>query len=198
MGNEISMTDVYKTIKAYKEFLKEARKRTEITPNNLLYYQIIREFYKDRFFCRQKEFEPTMRIATWSKANYIPSSKSADGDRIIFYCIIHNVVLYVSFNIEELAKYILLADTEKMHLWFVRQTLQEYSLKLIDNIKTKHPKCRLKKGDLYFCKYGYGNVDADKIKMASILANYTYIISKRKMLERTPKSRIKAFYKTNN
>jgi len=184
-----NIRDISGIIRERKRFLKEVRRRTEITPNDNynLYYDIMRYVCGTWHLDYNKEIAPTMRIAY--NPNCYGGGCAIYHDRIVIFVDFYNVDLCISFNVEELAKYILLYGNDTRGS-YVECVLYWYSEKLISNVRRICPRSYFKVSDLLYKEYTKDR----EIRWASILATYLHIISKRKMLARRADKRIKEFF----
>lgn len=200
-GEEVSMFSAYNSIRRHKTFLSEVRKQSELKCGYGLYDELFCAVLSQR--TARGVYEgicPTMRIAcdgSYKKyredEEWLNSYKDIciQSGRIIFRRDLHGVRLFISFDITELAKYILLTDEERIDAYLMQKVMNEYSSYLLEVLKSKYPHRKFIQKFFRIESYQYDKIRA---RMCEILSYYMEQMSKKRLLARTQVKKIETMY----
>lgn len=190
--NEVYLYEVRNTIYLHKKFLAQVRQQTELKQGYGLYHDLMQLVVKSYFVHGIYDgICPTMRIAVIKRWPY-RDSYHIQGGRILLWRDKHNVKLCISFNIDEFAQYLLLADVETLKSWEMNYYMNAYSLTLMERIRMEYPKRYLRKKD-FTIEYTQ-DIEAIRVRMAEILSHYMYMMGKGKSRSLRPVKVIEKMY----
>lgn len=194
-GEEVSMISAYKSIRKRKTFLYEVRKQSELKCGHGLYRELfcaaIEQEYKAKGIL--EGICPTMRIACEGKCldGLFPDFEFVQYGRIVFWRKLHDVRLYISFDVTDFAKYILLTDEDCIKGTVMNTVMNVYSDYLLKVLKSKYPKRHFTQKFFHIDSFKHDKIRA---RMCEILSYYMEQISKKKCLARRQVKVIETMY----
>lgn len=185
---EVRLYEAWDAIRLHKKFLTRVRQQTELKQDDDLYPELMRLVLKDfHVHGLRDHICPTMRIAPINKRSQsyelsltlsypYPYGCRLQGDRVLLIRKKHNVDLFISFDLEEFAKYLLLTGAEYIERNELICIMNGYSLSLMDKIRSENPQRFLTKRD--FTINSSADNEEVRVRMAEILSRYMSIVTK--------------------